>query len=209
MKLKELEINFKKSKKKNFKIDFKNLDLIVFVSETGECKSILNQIINEQKKTNSDFIYIPNNASKSFFRNKICLFESDLFDETNDIFLNFFPEYKELKEKILENISYSELKIYALIFDLIKRKEKEEVVIIENFENDMSPKFQQKLIDIINMVENSFKKRHQIFITTNSPFILNSVENNNIFYLKKKKMLLFVKMEMIYIQLMDNQLKEF
>lgn len=30
MKLKELEINLKTSKKKNFKIDFKKLDLIVF-----------------------------------------------------------------------------------------------------------------------------------------------------------------------------------
>lgn len=193
MKLKELEINLKKSKKKNFKIDFKNLDLIVFVSETGECKSLLNQIINEQKKKNNDFIYIPNNVSKSFFKNKVSLFESSLFDETNKIFLSFFPEYKEFKEKILNNISYSELKIYALIFDLIKRKEKEEVVIIENFENDMPPKLQQKLIDIINMVENSFKKKHQIFIATNSPFILNSVENNNIFYLKKEKNIIICK----------------
>lgn len=188
MKLEKIHIK-NKNCIKNLKLSFlkngKILDMVIFFGENGiGKKTILDEISNqvETQYISSDVGDIIHYNSEKFITEKI-------FNKINEVFFKIFPKYKNIKNKteLLKKLSKSELQIYGLILTLIYYKEQVDVIVIDRFENDLHPNLQQKIIDIIEMVEDNYEKKYQFFIVTNSPFILNSVKNNNIFCLERKE----------------------
>lgn len=175
---------YKKFKTKFFK-KWENIRYGNFFGENGiGKKTILDEISNqvETQYISSDVGDIIHYNSEKFITEKI-------FNKINEVFFKIFPKYKNIKNKteLLKKLSKSELQIYGLILTLIYYKEQVDVIVIDRFENDLHPNLQQKIIDIIEMVEDNYEKKYQFFIVTNSPFILNSVKNNNIFCLERQE----------------------
>jgi predicted ATP-binding protein involved in virulence len=154
------------------------------------------------KKLLNDYTYVDNNIWKSENFNIIKKSINHYLDdkiltklEKDNIFrVDFFKENKEEYNflslssgeqeylKILTNFSYT-MKHYI--------EGQNNIILFDEIELSMHPNWQKKLINNLDIILKSFKKKNtytNIIITSHSPFILSDIPKENVIFLKNGKM---------------------
>ena len=153
------------------------------------------------KKLLKDYTYVDNNIWKSGNFNIIYKEINHYLDdkiltklEKDNIFrVDFFKENKEEYNflslssgeqeylKILTNFSYT-MKHYI--------EGQNNIILFDEIELSMHPNWQKKLINNLDIILKSFKKKNtytNIIITSHSPFILSDIPKQNVIFLKNGK----------------------
>jgi len=152
--------------------------LLKYIDKLGKLDNLSGNIKSETSFNSSFLIETTFLLGKFFILEKLpdC-FEIDFTDTTNN--------------KKYNNLSSGEksiLRIRFYIENIIQKSDKENyIILLDEVETDLHPKWQKKLIDYLLDIFKTKKQTFHFIFTSHSPFMISDLPKENIIFLKEGK----------------------